>query len=365
MMVYRLNNDCIPVKGARRSAIYDLKHLTHYFIPNTLLELLSQNSVFSTKEWVNYCGINNADVIDSYILYLKRNSLINSLPKKIILKDLSLYKRVDLSFCNAIVRSKTCFLPIEILEKLVEANIKYLQLVVIKECIISDLQALLSSVNSFISVELFIRTHISEDLLIKLVDDFVNVKAIFLFNSATERVIQNAHPEMGNLYFINEDIENLSCGYVCKEYFCVNTEMLAVSKTFNSCLFGKISIDENDLISNCLFSGEKYGKYRESDFKNLIKNKGFTKHWNITKDQIDVCKDCEFRHMCTDCRIFIKDPENIYSQPAKCTYNPYIAKWQGEDGYVPVEKCGTYTRETGFVVNHERVAELNKQLWGE
>ena len=69
--------------------------------------------------------------------------------------------------------------------------------------------------------------------------------------------------------------------------------------------------------------------------------------------------------MCTDCRVFIKDPENIYSQPAKCTYNPYIAKWQGEEGYVPVEECGTYTWETGFVVNHKRVAELNKQLWGE
>jgi len=38
----------------------------------------------------------------------------------------------------------------------------------------------------------------------------------------------------------------------------------------------------------------------------------------------------------TDCRAFIKNPENIYSQPAKCTYNPYIAKWQGEEDYMSV-----------------------------
>ena len=72
---------------------------------------------------------------------------------------------------------------------MVEANIKYLQIVVINECIMTELQALLSSVDTFISVELFIRTQISEDLLIELVDDFVNVKAIFVFNSVTERYI--------------------------------------------------------------------------------------------------------------------------------------------------------------------------------
>lgn len=64
-------------------------------------------------------------------------------------------------------------------------------------------------------------------------------------------------------------------------------------------------------------------------------------------------------------RFFLFERENIYYQPSKCTYNPYIAKWQGEDGYVPVEECGTYSRETGFVVNNERVAELNAQIWGE
>jgi len=51
-----------------------------------------------------------------------------------------------------------------------------------------------------------------------------------------------------------------------------------------------------------------------------------------------VCQDCEFRHICTDCRAFIKDSNNIYSQPAKCGYNPYIAKWQNEEGWISVEQ---------------------------
>jgi len=54
---------------------------------------------------------------------------------------------------------------------------------------------------------------------------------------------------------------------------------------------------------------------------------GEKKYWNITKDQIDICKDCEFRHICTDCRAYIEDPKNIYSKPLKCGYNPYTNDW--------------------------------------
>jgi hypothetical protein len=68
--------------------------------------------------------------------------------------------------------------------------------------------------------------------------------------------------------------------------------------------------------------------------------------------------------LCADCVTYIKDPENIYSQPAKCTYNPYIAKWEGEEGYVSVEECGTYSKSKGFVVDEKKIEALNMELWG-
>jgi len=155
------------------------------------------------------------------------------------------------------------------------------------------------------------------------------------------------------------------CGVVSPSYFICNTDFFFESINHNSCLNRKISIDTYGNIKNCPSCTQSFGNINDTTLEQALNHPEFKKHWNITKDQIDVCKDCEFRHMCTDCRVFIMDPENIYSQPAKCTYNPYIAKWQGEEGYVPIEECGIYARETGFVVNHERVAELNKQLWGE
>jgi SPASM domain peptide maturase of grasp-with-spasm system len=168
----------------------------------------------------------------------------------------------------------------------------------------------------------------------------------------------------GTNYYESE-FTGSSCAKIHISRMIVNMEYYAESISYNTCLHRKISIDTHGNIKNCPSSTKSFGNIKDTTIEQALNHPDFKKHWNITKDQIDVCKDCEFRHMCTDCRVFIKDPENIFSQPAKCTYNPYIAKWQGEDGYVPVEECGTYTRETGFLVNHKRVEELNKQLWGE
>lgn len=60
----------------------------------------------------------------------------------------------------------------------------------------------------------------------------------------------------------------------------------------------------------------------------LKNNPGFKKYWNIKKDDMTKCKDCEFRYICTDCRAYLEDPDDIYSAPLKCGYDPYTGKWE-------------------------------------
>lgn len=73
---------------------------------------------------------------------------------------------------------------------------------------------------------------------------------------------------------------------------------------------------------------ESFGNIRDTTLKQAIEKPGFKKYWNITKDQISVCKDCEFRHICTDCRAYLEDPEDSFSKPLKCGYNPYTCEWE-------------------------------------
>ncbi len=37
----------------------------------------------------------------------------------------------------------------------------------------------------------------------------------------------------------------------------------------------------------------------------------------------------------------------------------------GEEDYFSLAECGVVSNETEFSIDHERIAEINKQLWGE
>jgi hypothetical protein len=62
-----------------------------------------------------------------------------------------------------------------------------------------------------------------------------------------------------------------------------------------------------------------------------INNDNFKTLWSINKDSTLICRDCEFRYICTDCRAYLMDPDLINSKPLKCSYDPYLAKWLNEN----------------------------------
>lgn len=72
---------------------------------------------------------------------------------------------------------------------------------------------------------------------------------------------------------------------------------------------------------------QSFGNIKDTTLQEALDHPDFKKYWNVTKDQIEVCKDCEFRYICTDCRAYIENPEDMYSKPLKCGYNPYTAEW--------------------------------------
>ena len=74
--------------------------------------------------------------------------------------------------------------------------------------------------------------------------------------------------------------------------------------------------------------GFDFGNIQNTTLNEALNKTGFKKYWNINKDQIDVCKDCEFRYVCTDCRAYTENPTVNFSKPLKCGYDPYKGIWQ-------------------------------------
>ena len=70
-----------------------------------------------------------------------------------------------------------------------------------------------------------------------------------------------------------------------------------------------------------------FGNVKTKLLKDVLNDQSFKELWHINKDIINKCKDCEFRYVCSDCRAFTEIPEDIYSPPLKCGYDPVTNEW--------------------------------------
>ncbi|KMQ65290.1 hypothetical protein ACM39_16540 [Chryseobacterium sp. FH2] len=158
-----------------------------------------------------------------------------------------------------------------------------------------------------------------------------------------------------SVFFSNEDVRNFSnCGKVNIKSFNTNLPKVLEAVNFNSCLYKKISIDVNGNIKNCPSMSQSFGNIEDTTLKNVLNHSEFKKYWNLTKDCIEVCKDCEFRYICTDCRAYTEqtstNKEGLdISKPLKCGYNPYTGEWQEWSTNPLKQKAIEYYRMQDFI----------------
>jgi len=229
-----------------------------------------------------------------------------------------------------------------IFQQLEELACYSLQLRYFSNISLSELNEILNLLEKscILSIEILIpnnEEYTVEDLKL-LIKKHPRITNLFIHSCKENQILINDIGK-GNLIFTIQKIEtNFQCGKISLKAFSINTLLFTESQAHNTCLNRKISIDVNGEIKNCPSMKKSFGNIKDTTLEEALEKPGFKDLWTIKKDDIEVCKDCEFRHICTDCRAFIKDPENIYSQPAKCPYNPYIAKWEGQEGYLTVEE---------------------------
>lgn len=164
--------------------------------------------------------------------------------------------------------------------------------------------------------------------IIALCEKHPRVNFITLHSSPSERLM-DVNSLGVSVFYIEQTIQSEHhCGVVNPSMFNVNIESFLEAITYNSCLNKKISVDKNGLIKNCPSMPNAFGHINNDNFIDIINNPEFTKDWKTTKDVISVCKDCEFRFICTDCRAYTLNQFENYSKPIKCNYDPYEAKWK-------------------------------------
>lgn len=329
-----LYSNCIPVKGAARSLLCDLQRNRTHFIPNDLYDILDQYAEKTIGEIQSMYEPEDAETIMEYFEFLVKEEYIFLCDSG----DLELFPKLSLDWdspsciTNAIIdvgaASEHPF--DDIFRQLEDLGCQDIQIRFYRKCSIEeaiDILLLLEK-SSIRSVELFIvyNPEVNDAEIKQFVDAFPRLSAVFFHSAPSSRSIdcRNRTPVL----LVKEAINDAThCGFIAKKYFSANLSMFTESQKHNSCLNRKISIDEHGAIRNCPSMPVSYGNIRHQSLKTVVGNLDFTSPWHISKDQIETCKVCEFRYICTDCRAFTKGGEQ-YTKPLKCNYNPYTAEWE-------------------------------------
>ena len=125
----------------------------------------------------------------------------------------------------------------------------------------------------------------------------------------------------------------LDFAYFKKPNFWTSEEQFEKNMFLNTCWYGKIAIMENGDVIPCEFERNyKYGNIKNNTIREILEKEETINKWWLNFDKIDVCKDCEFRYACRDCRALgISVCGSMTSKNPRCLYNPYSGHWNESD----------------------------------
>ncbi|PSK92541.1 SPASM domain peptide maturase of grasp-with-spasm system [Taibaiella chishuiensis] len=330
---------CIPVRGARRSVICDLQRAQVFPVPNSLYDLFDARGRLRLSQ-LRRSNTDTADraVLEEYIGFLLREELAflcseAEAPRFPRLSREWLYPAV-ISNCIIDARHTTAHIHADLLEQLAALCCNHIQFRFFETVDRYWLEQLLDLIaqSQVKSVSLLLRAGAdadSEGWPDQLLARYLKIQNLTIHGCKASQCIAWARPGQARpVWAVMEVLSALHCGVIAPHYFSPNIPAFTEALHYNSCLNRKLSIDAAGYIRNCPSMPATFGHVDDTRLADAIRQPGFQQYWTLTKDEIAVCRDCEFRYICTDCRAYLEEPDNDRSKPLKCGYDPYTATCQ-------------------------------------
>lgn len=341
MEYFKIFNSCKIVKGASQALIYDLDRVDNSSpIPLDLFEILSEHKDKSVSQIKSFYNNQYDSTIDDYFRFLEEREFIFYCSE--IEKESFPEREFDWNKPNKITNSiidfdRTISIS-EYLPFIKDLSSNDCQVVEIRSFVklsLHDIRAFLKhfEYTSILTVEILtmFNDKINNSDIVDLLDEFPRVKKVSFYAS-------NFSEANGVInYSTKKIVPDLDCGNIDSKYFSINLNTFSEAQKHNTCLNCKVSLNKNGQIKNCPSMDKSFGDFRSISIHSVLEKKEIKENWNISKDEVEICRDCEYRYACTDCRAFT-DENNKYSRPSRCNYNPYQGLWKGENGYVDVTK---------------------------
>jgi hypothetical protein len=382
--------NCPIIKGYLRSAIYDLQYGRIKFIPNEYAELIIENNFqieLSTHEKEFQTFIREKLLNEQFGILLDKESC-------------SYFTNLSSEF-DTFSKVTNAVIELSSIEQLLNGEFDYFnqfegllckdfQIIFTQKITQNDFERLFELLNfQFVnSIQLLINfDEYLKNIDVSILDKNPKISSIVIYNSPLTN-------DAGIIKFIKNDA-NKCDEIVSKEFFNINLPLFNESQLNNTYFNRKMSITKEGLIKNCITLNWNYGNVKEVKLLEALSDEGnneiffkrydnpeldcstempnhleedakpaFKALFDIHKGLIDVCKICEFRNLCVDQCLPIQRDDGSWFRSKECVYNPYIAKWNDEEGYVSLSECGVVCNRLGFSIDNEKIEKINTLIWG-
>lgn len=340
-LYFKFFESCKIVDGVNRSLICDLQRKKGEFIPRDLSVIIQKYDGRTISEIKKIYSNKYDSIIEEYFDFLNKNEYIFFTENPELFPKMESIYHNPFEISNSIIdvgdnKKITLNRIKKSIGELDSLKCKYLEIRFYTEYNLDTISNMLNTVDYINGVlnSIILYLPYSKNTNNEMLDNFfsknIRVCYIVVYNSKSDDICELSEDKY--IIFTKSDIINKkSCGTIGTHFFSYNIKTFSESQHHNTCLNRKISIDKDGYIRNCPSMPQHFGNIKDTTLEEALSHPDFKKYWNVTKDQIEVCKDCEFRHICTDCRAYTErthfEGDIDLSKPLKCGYNPYTNEW--------------------------------------
>lgn len=339
---FKLYSQVIPVRGASAGIICDLQESYFVNAPNIICKAFEESEFHAiTVEQIEGLGFAREEVRGLLVsLEEKKLGFWTVTPQRFPLMDLE-YKGTAAVITNAILditlESKHPYQ--KIVKELGVLGCTHLQIRIFgvsssEEFNQLNLVELLEFINqsSLLAIEI-IMPYLSKvaDMAKHMFYKNNRILSLLLYGAPQDKVLaRDSHGEI-SLGEVRKDVEPSNhCGLKIDPFTAFSTSIPSFTEAVNrnSCLNQKLGIDHKGQVKNCPTMVKVFGNIKTDSLLEIVRDPYFQDIWNLSKDQIEVCKDCQYRYVCSDCRAHLKDQNNPVSKPLGCEFDPYTNHWR-------------------------------------
>jgi len=318
----KLYQDCVLVKGFTRSLLYDLSNNCIYNVPS--------DCIMTLESLNNGLILEDSHMKNEFICSLLKNEIIfkTSIPFSFpaintIYSDNHIVETLIINWSNINFKKLEKNILPKLLDFICITNIEYLFIVVDNQ-----IDVLLNLLDYLVDspircIEICISSALkkeAKDLLEKL----NRIKRIFVTNCDTDKIEQIYSDSY--VIYTSESInfEGVS-PIITQNNFIINRLNYIESQSKNLFYNKKLFFNDEYILSIFPNSEESFKFCDLSNEEIVTKILQSFDLWDIKKDNVVICKDCEYRYMCNDPRNnFTTNEDGLIVFKDLCSFNPYI-----------------------------------------